>query len=134
MTALNGLNGIPCSAHNWAVNGVLRNEWGFEGYVIADWAAVEGLEVRMKYAKSQPEAAAMAIKAGVDQECYRNDKKQAPMVYALKPAIDQGLITEAELDVSVRRLLRLRFMTGDFDEPALNPYSKIPASVSYNFV
>ena len=39
MTALNGLNGIPCSAHNWAVNGVLRNEWGFAGYVIADWTA-----------------------------------------------------------------------------------------------
>lgn len=129
MTGLNGLNGIPCSAHNWAVNGVLRKEWGFEGYVIADWAAVQGLEVRMKYAKSQPEAAAMAIKAGVDQECFRNDKRQAPMVNALKPAIEQGLITEADLDVSVRRLLRLRFMTGDFDDPSLNPYSKIPASV-----
>ena len=51
------------------------------------------------------------------------------MVYALKPAIEQGLLTEAELDVSVRRLLRLRFMTGDFDDPALNPYSKIPVSV-----
>ncbi len=129
MTGLNGLNGIPCSAHNWAVNDVLRNEWGFEGYVIADWAAVEGLETRMHYAKSQAESAAMAIKAGVDQECYRNDKKQAPMVYALKPAIEQGLITEEELNVSVRRLLRLRFMTGDFDDPKLNPYSKIPASI-----
>ncbi|PKQ65007.1 hypothetical protein BZG02_03995 [Labilibaculum filiforme] len=129
MTGLNGLNGIPCSAHNWAVNGVLRNEWGFKGYVIADWAAVQGLETRMHYAKSQPEAAAMAIKAGVDQECFRNDKRQAPMVNALKPAIDKGLITEEELNVSVRRLLRLRFMTGDFDDPSLNPYSKIPASV-----
>ncbi|ANQ49550.1 family 3 glycosyl hydrolase [Flammeovirga sp. MY04] len=129
MTALNGLNGIPCSAHNWAVNDVLRKEWGFEGYVIADWTAVEGLETRMHYAKSQPEAAAMAIKAGVDQECYRNNKKQAPMVYALKPAIDQGLLTEEELNVSVRRLLKLRFRTGDFDDPSLNPYSKIPEEV-----
>ncbi|WP_298369355.1 glycoside hydrolase family 3 C-terminal domain-containing protein [uncultured Lutibacter sp.] len=129
MTGLNGLNGIPCSAHDWAVNGVLRQEWGFKGYVIADWAAVQGLEVRMKYAKSQAEAAAMAIKAGVDQECFRNNKKQAPMVYGLKAAMEQGLLTESELDVSVKRLLRLRFMTGDFDDPALNPYSKIPASV-----
>lgn len=129
MTGLNGLNGIPCSAHNWAVNDVLRKQWGFDGYVIADWTAVEGLEVRMKYAKSQAEAAAMAIKAGVDQECFRNDKRQAPMVYALKPAIQQGLLKEKELDVSVRRLLRLRFKTGDFDDPKLNPYSKIPASV-----
>ncbi|NHN38397.1 glycoside hydrolase family 3 protein [Pseudomaricurvus alcaniphilus] len=129
MTGLNGLNGIPCSAHNWLVNEVLRDEWGFKGYVIADWAAVEGLQIRMKYAKSQPEAAAMAIKAGVDQECFRNDNRQAPMVVALKPAIEQGLLTEKELDISVHRLLRLRFMTGDFDEPSLNPYSKIPQSV-----
>ncbi|MBD0400657.1 glycoside hydrolase family 3 C-terminal domain-containing protein [Flammeovirga sp. EKP202] len=129
MTALNGLNGIPCSAHNWLVNGVLREEWGFEGYVIADWTAVEGIETRMHYAKSQAEAAAMAIKAGVDQECYRNKTKLAPMVYALDDAIKEGLMTEADLDVSVGRLLRLRFMTGDFDDPALNPYSKIPSSV-----
>lgn len=129
MAALNGLNGVPCSAQNWAVNGVLRNEWGFKGYVIADWAAVQGIETNMKYAKSQPEAAAMAIKAGVDQECFRNNKREAPMVVALKPAIEQGLLTEDELDVSVRRLLRLRFLTGDFDDPSFNPYSKIPTSV-----
>lgn len=129
MTALNSLNGIPCSAHDWLVNGVLRKEWGFKGYVIADWAAVQGLEKRMKYAKSQPEAAAMAIKAGVDQECFRNEVNLAPMVVALKPALEQGLLKEEELDVSVHRLLRLRFMTGDFDDPSLNPYSKIPQAV-----
>ncbi len=129
MTALNGLNGVPCSAHDWLVNGVLRNDWGFEGYVIADWAAVQGVEKRMRFAKTQEEAAAMAIKAGVDQECFRHKTKPAPFVTALKPAIDQGLLTEEELDVSVRRLLRLRFMTGDFDDPSLNPYSRISKSV-----
>ncbi|NJB82147.1 glycoside hydrolase family 3 C-terminal domain-containing protein [Wenyingzhuangia aestuarii] len=129
MTALNGLNGIPCTAHNWLVNDVLRDEWGFKGYVIADWAAVQGLEKRMKYAKTQPEAAAMAIKAGVDQECFRHKEKQAPMVSALPKALEKGLLTEKKLDITVARLLRLRFMTGDFDDPALNPYSKIPASV-----
>lgn len=129
MTALNGLNGVPCSADKWLVNDVLRNEWGFKGYVIADWAAVKGIEINMNYAKSQPEAAAMAIKAGVDQECFRNEVKLAPMVNALKPAIEQGLLTEEELNVTVRRLLRLRFMTGDFDEASLNPYSKITEDV-----
>lgn len=129
MTALNGLNGIPCSSHDWLVNGVLREEWGFNGYVIADWTAVQGIETNMNYAKSQPEAAAMAIKAGVDQECFRSIKRNAPMVEALKPAIEQGLITEEELDVTVKRLLRLRFKTGDFDDSKLNPYSKIPKTV-----
>ena len=129
MTGLNGVNGTPCSANNWLVNEVLRKDWGFKGYVIADWAAVQGLEKRMRFAKTQEEAAAMAIKAGVDQECFRHSVKPAPFVVALKPAIEQGLLTEEELNVSVRRLLRLRFMTGDFDDPSLNPYSKIPNSV-----
>ncbi len=129
MTALNGLNGIPCSAHEWLVNGVLRNEWGFEGYVIADWAAVQGIEKRMKYAKTQAEAAAMAIKAGVDQECFRNKVKKAPMVNALPEALQLGLLTEKEIDITVKRLLRIRFMTGDFDDPSLNPYSKITKDV-----
>ncbi|SDX63951.1 beta-glucosidase [Lutibacter oricola] len=129
MTGLNGVNGVPCSANNWLVNDVLRKEWGFKGYVIADWAAVQGLEKRMRFAKTQEEAAAMAIKSGIDQECYRHKTKPAPFVTALKPAIEQGLLTEEELDVSVKRLLRLRFMTGDFDDPSLNPYSKIPKSV-----
>lgn len=129
MTALNGLNGVPCSANPWLTNEVLRKEWGFKGYVIADWAAVQGVERRMRYALTQEEAAAMAIKAGVDQECFRHKTRSAPMVEALKPAIEQGLLSEEELDVSVRRLLRLRFMTGDFDDPSLNPYSKIPKSV-----
>lgn len=129
MTALNGLNGTPCSANNWLVNGVLRNDWGFKGYVIADWAAIQGIEKRMRFAPTQEAAAAMAIKAGVDQECFRHKTDPAPFVAALKPAIEQGLLTEKELDVSVRRLLRLRFMTGDFDDPSLNPYSAIPKSV-----
>jgi len=129
MTALNGLNGVPCSANNWLINEVLRNEWGFKGYVIADWAAVQGIEKRMRFAQTQEEAAAMAIKAGLDQECFRHKSQSAPMVQALKPAIEKGLLQEDELDISVRRLLRLRFMTGDFDDPALNPYSQIPASV-----
>ncbi len=129
MTGLNGVNGVPCSANGWLVNGVLRNEWGFKGYVIADWAAIQGIEKRMRFAETQEEAAAMAIKAGVDQECFRHKTREAPFVKALKPAIEQGLLTEAELDVSVRRLLRLRFMIGDFDAPLLIPYSKIPSSV-----
>ncbi|QVY66253.1 glycoside hydrolase family 3 C-terminal domain-containing protein [Polaribacter sp. Q13] len=129
MTGLNGLNGVPCSANNWLVNDVLRDEWGFKGYVIADWAAVEGVEKRLRFVNTQEEAAALAIKSGTDQECFRHKTKSAPFVQALKPAIEQGLLTESELDVSVNRLLRLRFMTGDFDDPKLNPYSKIPQSV-----
>ncbi|WPR71134.1 glycoside hydrolase family 3 C-terminal domain-containing protein [Flavobacterium sp. NG2] len=127
MSALNGLNGIPSSGHNWLLNDVLRKEWGFEGYVVADWNAASGMFKNQKYAKSYPEAAALAIKATCDQECFR--PKASPMVKNLKPAIEQGLLTEAELDQSVARLLRLRFLTGDFDKPEANPWHKIPQTV-----
>lgn len=127
MSALNGLNGIPSSGHNWLLNDVLRKEWGFKGYVIADWNAASGMFNNQKYAKSYPEAAALAIKATCDQECFR--PKASLMVKNLKPAIDQGLLTEAELDQSVARLLRLSFLTGDFDKPEENPWHKIPQSV-----
>lgn len=127
MSALNGLNGIPSSGHNWLLNDVLRKEWGFEGYVIADWNAASGMFNNQKYAKSYPEAAALAIKATCDQECFR--PKASLMVKNLKPAIEQGLLTEAELDKSVARLLRLRFLTGDFDKPEQNPWHAIPQSV-----
>lgn len=127
MSALNGLNGIPSSGHNWLLNDVLRKEWGFEGYVIADWNAASGMFNNQKYAKSYPEAAALAIKATCDQECFRPNASL--MVQNLKPALEQGLITEAELDQSVSRLLRLRFLTGDFDKPELNPWHAIPQSV-----
>lgn len=127
MTALNGLNGEPCSANSWLLRDVLRKEWGFKGYVIADWGDVGGLKDYKKLVDSYEKAAAWAIKSSCDQECFRPNASK--MVKGLKGAIEQGLISEAELDESVARLLRLRFLTGDFDDQALNPWSQIPASV-----
>lgn len=127
MTALNGLNGIPCSGNDWLINKVLRNEWGFKGYVVADWNAASGMFKNMKYAKSYPDAAAIAIKSGCDQECFRPNA--SPMVKSLKQAIDDGLLTEKELDKAVRHLLRMKFLTGDFDDASKNPWSNIPKSV-----
>ncbi len=127
MTALNGLNGVPCSADSWLMNSVLRDEWGFEGYVIADWGAVGGIQTNMKYANSNAEAAVMALRAGCDQECIR--PQQAFMVLGLLEAYKNGDVTEAEIDVAVRRLIRLRFMVGGFGVELDNPYINIPKSV-----
>lgn len=127
MTALNGLNGIPCSGDKWLIKDVLRGEWGFEGYVIADWNAACGMYPNQKFVNSYEEASAAAIKATCDQECFR--PKASKMVQYMKPAIEKGLITEKELDASVARLLRLRFMTGDFDKPEVNPWHKINRNV-----
>ena len=127
MSALNGLNGVPCSADEWLLTTVLRDEWGFEGYVIADWNAVGGLYQNMKVVASNAEGAAMALKAGCDQECFR--PVASKMVHGLREALERGLITEDDIDVSLRRLIRLRFMVGGFYKDSKYPYYNIPQSV-----
>ncbi|MFI3286118.1 MAG: glycoside hydrolase family 3 C-terminal domain-containing protein [Rikenellaceae bacterium] len=127
MSALNGLNGVPCSADEWLLTTVLRDEWGFEGYVIADWNAVGGLYQNMKVVASNAEGAAMALKAGCDQECFR--PVASKMVHGLREALERGLITEDEIDVSLRRLIRLRFMVGGFYSDSDYPYYNVPQSV-----
>ncbi len=127
MSALNGLNGVPCSADEWLLTTVLRDEWGFEGYVIADWNAVGGLYQNMKVVASNAEGAAMALKAGCDQECFR--PVASKMVHGLREALERGLITEADIDVSLRRLVRLRFMVGGFYQDPEYPFYNVPQSV-----
>ncbi|MFI3280555.1 MAG: glycoside hydrolase family 3 C-terminal domain-containing protein [Rikenellaceae bacterium] len=127
MSALNGLNGVPCSADEWLLTTVLRDEWGFEGYVIADWNAVGGLYENMKVVASNAEGAAMALKAGCDQECFR--PVASKMVHGLREALERGLITEDDIDVSLRRLIRLRFMVGGFYQDPAYPYYNVPQSV-----
>ncbi len=127
MSALNGLNGVPCSADEWLLTTVLRDEWGFEGYVIADWNAVGGLYQNMKVVASNAQGAAMALKAGCDQECFR--PVASKMVHGLREALQQGLITEDDIDVSLRRLIRLRFMVGGFYRDSEYPYYDVPKSV-----
>ncbi len=127
MSALNGLNGVPCSADKWLLSTVLRDEWGFEGYVVADWGAVGGVSKLQNYAPSNAEGAVKALLAGCDQECFR--PRESPMVLGLKEAYEKGMVTEAQLDVSLRRLLRLRFMVNGFWLDNECPYNNTPMSV-----
>ncbi len=127
MSGLNSLNGIPCTADKWLLSTVLRDEWGFEGYVVADWGAAGGVHRTHQYAKTNAEGTVMALRAGCDQECFR--PRESPMVFGLKEAFEKGEITEAELDVSLRRLLRLRFMVNGFWLDDECPYNNTPASL-----
>ncbi|MFI3333331.1 MAG: glycoside hydrolase family 3 C-terminal domain-containing protein [Rikenellaceae bacterium] len=127
MSALNGLNGIPCSSHEWLLSTILRDDWGFEGYVVADWGAVGGIHKYQKVAESNAEAAAMALKAGCDQECFRPNA--SPMVEGLREAYQMGLVTEEQIDRSLRRLLKLRFMVNGFWIDDECPYNNTPASL-----
>ncbi|MFI3289730.1 MAG: glycoside hydrolase family 3 C-terminal domain-containing protein [Rikenellaceae bacterium] len=127
MSALNGLNGTSCSEDKWLLSTVLREEWGFEGYLVADWGGVGAICTYRKDALSLEEAAVRALRAGCDQECFR--PRESPMVKGLIEAYKNGVITEAELDVPLRRLLKLRFMVNGFWLDDECPYNNTPMSL-----
>jgi beta-glucosidase len=122
MGAYNRTNGEPCSASPTLLQRILREEWGFTGYVVSDCGAIADIHLHHTVTSSPAGSAALAVKAGCDLECGQ--------VYpALVEAVSQGLITEAEIDVSVARLFTARFQLGMFDPPERVPYASIPYEV-----
>ena len=122
MCAYNRVDGQACCGSSRLLNDIMRHEWGFEGYVVSDCGAVGDIYKSHKVVDTAPEAAALAVKSGTDLNCGRT-------YHALVKAVEQGLLTEDDIDVAVRRLFRARIKLGMFDPPALVPYAQIPYSV-----
>lgn len=125
MTAYNAINGVPCTANKWLLTDILRNEWGFNGYIVSDCGAPGYIYKPHNYAATRVDAAAIAMKAGLDLECagYCNEC----FIYRdyLPKAFEMGKVTENEISTAAFRVLRARFKLGLFDDISLNPYSKI---------
>jgi beta-glucosidase len=130
MCAYNRVNGKPACANNFLLQDQLRGAWKFNGYVVSDCDAIVDMFEGHHFVKSQAEAAAAAIKTGMDNECAdfiaiaTDDHDYKPFVDAVK----QGLLTEADLDVTLRRLFTARMRLGMFDPPAMVPYANTPES------
>jgi len=124
MSAYNAVNDVPCTANPWLLTKVLRHDWGFNGYVVSDCGGPSLLVSAMKYVKTKEAAATLSIKAGLDLECG-DDVYMEPLLNAYK----QYMVSDADIDSAAYRVLRARMQLGFFDDPALNPYSKIPVSV-----
>ncbi len=124
MCAYNRFRGQPCCGSSFLLSDLLRNQWGFKGFIVTDcWAVRDFYTVDAHHVVPTPEeAAAMAIKSGVDLEC-------GDSFAALDKALAKKLITEAELDVALKRLFTARFKLGFFDSGPNVPYTHIPASV-----
>lgn len=122
MGAYNMFRDYPCTA-NPILYGILRNEWGFKGYIVSDCWAVSDYYKFMNYTKDAAEAAALAVKAGTDLECGVDYKQ-------LTAAVERGLLTEADIDVAVKRIFTARFKLGMFDPPEIVPYAQIPFFVN----
>lgn len=121
MCAYNRTNGEPCCANKELMTDILRGEWGFNGYVVSDCGAVYDIWHGHHFVKTEAEASALAVKAGTDLTC---GSEYASLIQAVK----DGLITEAQIDVSLKRLLTARFRLGMFDPPEMVPYAHIPFS------
>ncbi len=128
MGAYNRVNGEAACASPTLLQTILREAWGFDGFVVSDCGAIDDIYSHHHLASSPAEAAALAVKNGCDLEC--GCTYGIPCDYGqLREAVQQGLLTEAELDRSVRRLFKARFQLGMFDPDDQVPYAQIPFSV-----
>lgn len=123
MSAYNRVNGEACSASRSLLVDTLRAEWGFEGYVVSDCWAIRDLHESHGVTRSWTESAALAVKMGCDLNCGCTYEH-------LPAAVEQGLLTEADLDVCVKRLMLARLKLGMFDPPERVPYAQIPYEVN----
>jgi len=123
MCSYNSVDGQPACANPRLLEGILRQQWGFAGYVVSDCGAIGDIYQTHKFAATAPEGVAVALQAGTDLDCgveYTN----------LLPAVRAGLLKESQIDQAVRRLLRIRFRLGLFDPPSMVKYARIPYSVN----
>ena len=111
MTAFNDLNGIPATGNKYLVNDILKTEWAYKGMVVSDWGSISEMIVH-GIAANKYEAGDLAFNAGVDM-----DMEGSVYITELKNLLNDKKITEAQIDESVRRVLRLKFMLGLFDDP-----------------
>jgi beta-glucosidase len=127
MCAYNSVNGEPACANQFLLQDQLRGKWGFQGYVVSDCGAVLDIFHGHKFKPSQPEASAISLQRGMDNECVdftfkvNDDHDYKPYLDAVK----QGFLKERDIDVAVTRLFTARMKLGMFDPPEMVPYSKI---------
>ena len=117
MCSYNSVNGVAAAANHWLLTDILRKEWGFKGWVASDYGAVDGILNLHHNTANEKETAAAAINAGMDCEW--------PNTYifakGLDDAVKDGLISQRTLDESVRRVLRIKFKVGMFEDPFADP-------------
>jgi beta-glucosidase len=116
MPSYNEVDGVPSTASQFLLQGILRQEWGFQGFVVSDYNAIEQLVDRHKVAGSMNEAARISIAAGVDLE-LPDRKAYLTMVEDVKA----GRLDERLVDAAARHVLRLKFLAGLFEHPYADP-------------
>jgi beta-glucosidase len=112
MLGYQSIDGVPITANRWLINDVLKEEWGFTGTLVTDWDNVGRMVWEQRVCADDVEAAAVAIRSGNDFVM------NTPAFFdAAQQAVSRGLVDEKEIDNAVRRILRLKFELGLFEDP-----------------
>jgi beta-glucosidase len=124
MGAYNRVDGESASASWMLLEDILRKQWGFEGFVVSDCGAIRDVYANHKVVNSAEEAAAIGIRRGCDLNCGRVYQQ------SMLKAVQEGLIDEGEIDLSVYRLMLARMKLGMFDPVEIVPYAQIPFEIN----
>ena len=127
MCSYNAIDGEPGCANEFLLQHILRGAWQFQGYVVSDCGAVRDIFDGHRYRPTQPEASAISLERGMDNECIdftekvRDDHDYKPYI----EGVQQGYLPEHAIDTALIRLFSARIRLGMFDPPEMVPYTKI---------
>ena len=113
MTAYNSLDGTPCTSNEWLLRKKLKEEWGFDGFVISDAGATGGASVLHFTAANNAESTKDAVEAGLDV-MFQTNYNHYPLFWE---AFEKGMVDEKAIDEAVKRILRAKFELGLFEDP-----------------
>ena len=111
MNSFSQLNGVPATGSKFLQRDILKRDWNFDGFVVSDWGSIEEM-VEHGYAKDEKEAAQLAVEAGSDM-----DMQSLAYVENLADLVKSGIVDEKLIDDAARRILRVKFELGLFDDP-----------------
>lgn len=121
MSSFNDNDGVPSTGNKLILTDILRNEWGFDGFVVSDWFSI-GEMINHGFAADMKDAAAKAINAGLDMDMVAN-----AYVDHLQTLVKEGTVKESKIDEACKNIIRIKYRLGLFE----NPYPTIPQSVKY---
>jgi beta-glucosidase len=124
MGAYNRVNGESASASNYLLQEILRDKWGFNGYVVSDCGAINDIHANHKIVKTPEESAALGVITGCDLNCGGIYQRY------LQESVTLGLISEKEIDIAVYRLFLARMKLGMFDPAEIVSYAQIPFDIN----
>ena len=124
MSSYNAINGVPSTCNPWLLTKVLREDWGFDGYVVSDCGGPQTVVNNHHYVRDPETAAALCLHAGLDLECG-----DTFFIEPLRRAYALGLVMDEDIDRAARRILTARMRLGLFDSGNDNPYTKLSPEI-----